>query len=104
MSDTATSYNNIGSVLCDKRDCQGALEHLHKALRICEAAFGKGHLKLVAPYNIIGGTLQAKRDFEGALDALRTSLDITEAHLGKNCPEAKALLARIYILLRLTEK
>jgi len=41
--DTATSYNNIGTALSKKDECDNALEYFQKALVIFESVLGADH-------------------------------------------------------------
>ena len=71
----ATSYNNIGAVLSDQGDLEGALKEYRKALDIQEHA-APSSLTVATSYNNVGAVLKAQGDLEGALKEYRKALEI----------------------------
>ena len=66
----ATRVNNIGRVLQERGDLEGAMKCFREAERIDRAAFGDNHPEVATDVNNIGGVLFAKGDLEGARAAL----------------------------------
>jgi len=62
----ATTLNNIGNVLQDKGDLDGALKCYREAERIDRAAFGDDHPNIAIRANNIGSVLLARGDRDGA--------------------------------------
>jgi tetratricopeptide (TPR) repeat protein len=65
---TAAVYNNLGIVLQDKKDREGALAAYQKALALDP--------KLARAWNNLGNTLRDKKDREGAFAAYQKALDL----------------------------
>jgi len=72
----AVRVNNIGRVLQDKGDIEGALRCFRDAERINRAAFGDDHPKVAIRVANIGSVLQDKGDLEGALRCYREAFSI----------------------------
>ncbi len=85
--DTATSYNNIGSVYDDQGDYDKALDFYFKALDIHEKVLGKEHPSTATSYNNIGSVYDDKGDYDKALEYHFKALDIREKVLGKEHPD-----------------
>ena len=72
----ATSYNNIGTVLYDQGDLEGALQQEYrKALEIQEIE-APNSLSVARSYNNIGTVLSAQGDLDGALKDYRKASEI----------------------------
>ena len=74
--DTATSYSNIGALLREKGDLDGALQEHQKALKIRESVLGVNHPDTATSYNNIGALQQDKGDLDGALQHYQKALKI----------------------------
>ena len=85
-SETATSYNNIGSVYDDIGDYDSALEYYQKALRIFESVLGVDHPATATSYNNIGLVYWAQGDYANALEYHQKALQIWERVLGTDHP------------------
>ena len=72
-----TLYNNIGTVVNDQSDLEGASKEYRKALEILEREVPNS-LTVATSYNNIGTVLQAQGDLEGALKEYRKALEILE--------------------------
>ena len=88
--DTATSYNNIGSVYYRKGDYDRALEYYMKDLEICGKILGKDHPDTAMSYNNIGNVYSDKGDYDRALEYYLKALEIWEKVLGKDHPGTAA--------------
>jgi Tfp pilus assembly protein PilF len=71
----ATSYNNIGTVLYDQGDLEGALQEYRKALEIQEIE-APNSLSVARSYNNIGTVLSAQGDLDGASKDYRKASEI----------------------------
>ena len=85
--ETATSYNNIGTVYDDMGDYAKALEYHQKALRIFENVFGADHPDTATSYNNIGLVYWAQGDYANALEYQQKALRIRESVLGIEHPD-----------------
>ena len=88
--DTATSYNNIGSVYDDMGDYDKALEYYGKDLAICEKVLGTKHPSTATSYNNIGGVYYHMGDYAKALEYYGKALAICEKVLGTGHPDTAA--------------
>ena len=85
-SDTAESYNNIGTTYDYLGDYTKALEYHFKSLNIKEKVLGKEHPSTATSYNNIGLTYHSQGDYTKALEYHFKALDIREKVLGKEHP------------------
>ena len=85
-SDTATSYNDIGTTYKEQGDYTKALEYYFKALDIQEKVLGKEHPDTATSYNNIGSVYDDQGDYPKALEYYSKALDIHEKVLGKEHP------------------
>ena len=83
---TATSYNNIGSVYKNQGDYPKALEYYGKALAIVEEVLGKDHPDTATTYNNIGLVYDNQGNYPKALEYYGKALAIYEKVLGKDHP------------------
>ena len=86
-SDTATSYNDIGTTYKEQGDYPKALEYHFKALDIWEKVLGKEHPDTATSYNNIGGVYDSLGNYTKALEYYLKALDIREKVLGKEHPD-----------------
>ena len=70
-------YNNVGSVLWEKGDLEGALKDYQKALDIQERE-APNSLAVAMCYNSVSSVLWEKGDFEGAMKHFHKALEIQE--------------------------
>jgi len=82
----AIIVNNLGSVLRDRDDLDGAEDAFRRALSINEAAYGPNHPKVAGCINNLGGVLRAQGDLAGAGDAFQRALAIDENAYGPDHP------------------
>jgi len=83
---TATSYNNIGSVYYSQGDYDKALEYHLKALAIREKVLGTEHPDTATSYNNIGSVYYSLGDYDKALEYYFKALAIREKVLGTEHP------------------
>ena len=84
--DTASSYNDIGTVYNAIGDYPKALEFRTKALNIREKVLGKDHPDTATSYYVIGGIYKNIGNYPKALEFYTKALDIYEKVLGKDHP------------------
>ena len=87
---TATSYNEIGSVYWKQGDYPEALEYYGKALAIREKVLGKDHPDTATTYNNIGGVYDDQGEYPKALEYYGEALAIKKKVLGKDHPSTAA--------------
>ena len=85
-TDTATSYNNIGTVYEKQGDYDKALEYYFKALAIYVKDLGTEHPSTATSYNNIGLVYDDKGDYDKALEYCLKALAIQEKVLGTEHP------------------
>lgn len=85
--DTATSYNEIGTVYRRQSDYVKALEYHFKALAIKEKVSGKDHPSTASSYNDIGLVYDDLGDYDKALEYHFKALPIREKVLGTDHPD-----------------
>jgi tetratricopeptide (TPR) repeat protein len=78
----ARTVGNLGLVLEGLGDLAAGREHLERALRINEAAYGPDHPEVAIPLGNLGNVLQALGDLAGARAHLERALGIFEAAFG----------------------
>jgi len=93
----ATDVNNLGLVLRDMGDLEGARENLEMALKVFESA---GHSDVAALFNNLGLILRDMGDLEGARENLEMALRIDEVTGGSNHSNVTAYLNNLGLVLR----
>ena len=88
----ASIANNLGSVLKDQGDLEGARKCCERALAIDEKTLGPDHTRVAIRVNNLGSVLQDQGDLEGARRCAGRALAIFESRLGKDHPNS--ILAR----------
>lgn len=96
----AIRLSNLGTVLQNLGDLQGARENTARALRIDEVALGPEHPSVAIRLNNLGTVLQKLGDFEGARDSIERALTIDEATYGPDHPEVAIELSNLGTVLR----
>ena len=84
--DTASSYNDVGTVYEDLGDYEQSLEYLEKAITIEEQIFEEGHPNTARSYDNIGTVYFNLCDYPKALDYHSKSLIIRKLAFGENHP------------------
>jgi tetratricopeptide (TPR) repeat protein len=92
--------NNLGNVLEDLGDYQGAKEHYERALAIDEEVYGPDHLEVAGDFNNLGNVLEDLGDYQGAKEHYERALSIYE-HIDPNHPNAGVLREEI---IRISER
>jgi CHAT domain-containing protein/tetratricopeptide (TPR) repeat protein len=87
---TATSYNNLATVLHDRGDLPGAEAMNRKALAIYRGVLGERHPNTATSYNNIGAVLHDRADLTGAETMFRKALAIRLELLGERHPDTTA--------------
>jgi len=82
--------NNLGSVLYDLGDLNGAKTQYEQALAIDEAAYGPDHPAVAARRTNLGNVLQDLGDLNGAKTQLEQALAINKAAYGPDHPAVAA--------------
>ena len=85
-SDTAESYNDIGTTYDYLGDYTKALEYHFKALDIQEKVLGKEHPDTATSYNNIGAVYDDQGDYTKALEYYNKAVDIVKKVLGEEHP------------------
>ena len=85
--DTLSSVNNLGSLLRNKGDYEGAAALYRRALEGKEKALGAEHPSTLSSVNNLGSLLSDKGDYEGAEALYRRALEGREKALGAEHPE-----------------
>ena len=80
----AVVFNNLGGILQDMGDFQGAKIIYEQALKIAEATYGSDHHQVAMIANGLGRVLQAMGDLQGAKKYLKRALEIYEATYGSD--------------------
>jgi len=97
--ETGTIHNEIGWVLDDKGDYDGALVQYEKARAIWESVRGRNHPDTAASCHNIGLVLEKKGNYDGALVQYNKALAIQESVLGKNHPSTAFTYNKIGFVL-----
>jgi Flp pilus assembly protein TadD len=95
---------NLGSLLQELGDLDGARVQMEWALAIDEAALGPDHPDVAALRNNLGRVLQDLGDLEGARMQIGRALAISEAALGPDHPTAVTMRRNLGSLLGLQEE
>ena len=106
---TLMSLNNMGNVLCNMKDYEGALGYYQQALRGKEKVLGKTHPDTLMTIMNMAATYEVGlKDFTKAEEMYRLALDGLEKTLGKQHENTKTCAMNLNILLsrigRLDEK
>ncbi len=102
--DTATSYNNIGSVYYNQGDYDSALDHYFKDLAISEKVLGKDHPDTATSYNNIGLVYYYKGDCNTMLEYCFKALAVFEKVLGEDHPDTKQTVEKITFVKEMIAK
>jgi tetratricopeptide (TPR) repeat protein len=86
VENTASSYNNIGSVYNNKGDYDKANEYHQQSLAIRLKTLGEGHPHTAISYNNIGSVYNNKGDYDKAIEYYQRCLAIRLRTLGENHP------------------
>lgn len=84
--DVSIALNNLGNILHDLRDLDGALELLEEAKEMNRRIYGDDHPELATNYNNIAGIHADRNDFASALAMYEQTLEIDIASLGDDHP------------------
>jgi tetratricopeptide (TPR) repeat protein len=95
---TATSLNNLGSLLKAMGDLSGARPYYERALAIDEKVLGKEHPDTAIDYGNLGSLVAALGDVEEGRALLERALQIFLAKLGPNHPYTQETLRRLSAL------
>jgi tetratricopeptide (TPR) repeat protein len=99
--DTASSLNNLASLLEAQGDLEGARPLFERALAIREKALGPEHPKTATSLNNLASLLVAKGDIAAATRPLfERALAIREKALGREHPETASSLNNLACLLQ----
>jgi len=85
-SQVAIYVNNLGDVLQDLGDLEGAKVCYERALKIDETVYGPDHPEVAIEVNNLGSVLQTIGDWEGAKAYFERALKIDEAVYGLDHP------------------
>ena len=98
--DTLTSINNLGSLLQDKGDLDGAGALYREALEAKRETLGDRHPSTLASINNLGMLLKAKGDLNGAEALYRESLEAQRETLGDRHPSTLSSISNLGLLLK----
>jgi tetratricopeptide (TPR) repeat protein/pimeloyl-ACP methyl ester carboxylesterase len=98
--DTATSLNNLATLLQDQGDLAGARPLFERALAISEKTLGPDHPETATSLNNLATLLHAQGDLPGARPLLERALAIIEKALGPEHPDTATSLNNLSRLLR----
>lgn len=84
--------NELGLVLLDKGDLEGALVRSKSALMIDEKLFGRDSRPVATDLNNIGNILQEKGETDAALEQLKRALSIQQKASGFLSPDVATIL------------
>jgi Tfp pilus assembly protein PilF len=96
--DTATSLNNLGSLLHAQGGLTGARLYLERALAIQERVLGPEHPDTASNLNNLGSLLHAQGDLTGARSYYERALQIFHMRLGKDHVYTQTVLANLEAL------
>jgi tetratricopeptide (TPR) repeat protein len=96
---TAITHANLGLVLQDLGDLDGARSRLERALAIRQARLGADHPTTANSLTQLGLVLHAQGDLDGALALQERALAIREARLGVDHPESAQSLNNVAAVL-----
>jgi len=97
--DTATSLNNLATLLNAQGDFAGARSLCERALAICEKALGPEHSGTARSLDSLAAQLHAQGDFAGAWPLYERALAIYEKALGPEHPDTATSLNNLALLL-----
>jgi tetratricopeptide (TPR) repeat protein len=93
--EVATAANNIGHILGEQGDMEGALKYTWRALEIDEAAYGSQHPKIAIRANNIGTILQEQGKFAEAKKFLLRAVAVARMNYGEDHPYSKGAAANL---------
>lgn len=99
-ADTAVAANNLGSLLRDQGDLEGARPLFDRSLAIAEKALGPEHPHTAVYLNNLASLLRVKRDLEGARPLYERALAIREKISGPEHPETATCLNNLGLVLQ----
>jgi tetratricopeptide (TPR) repeat protein/tRNA A-37 threonylcarbamoyl transferase component Bud32 len=88
----AALESNVGLLLRNVGEQDGALDAHRRALAIRERIFGDAHPSVAGSWAYVGNALADRGDIEGGIAALRRSLEIAEPAYGPDHPEVARIL------------
>ena len=96
--ETATSINNLGSLLTTQGDFNAARPLLERALTLREKVLGVEHPLTAETLNSFAALLRAQGDFDAALPLYERSLAIREKAFGLDHPHIASTLNNLAVL------
>ena len=72
----------MGDTFLTLGEVEGAINHIKRALKIHETAYGPNHLDIATDLNNLGAALRRDGDLAGARESFQRALGISEAALG----------------------
>jgi tetratricopeptide (TPR) repeat protein len=97
---TATSLNNLASLLEEQGDFAGAQPLIERALAIYEKVLGSEHPNTASSLNNLAALLKNQGDFAGARPLYERALAIREKVLGPEHPDTALSLNNLAVLLQ----
>ena len=91
----AVRLNNLGGVLQDLGDLNGARAYYERALTIIERAWGSQHRSLAVVRGNLGLLLEQAGDQAGARNQYGLAVEITAAVFGPDHPQTERARARL---------
>ena len=91
----ANRLNNLGKVLMDRGELEGALTHVQRALAIHEKVYGPDHPSVSASLNSLGQILILMGNLDEALPHVDRALAIDEKVYGPNHPLVAVSLSNL---------
>jgi tetratricopeptide (TPR) repeat protein len=98
--EAGADVNNLGLVLMDLGNREGARTAFEHAVEIDEAVYGPYHPHVARDVNNLGNVLKEMGDLEGARDAYERALVIIETTLGPEHPNVAALINNLGVVLK----
>ena len=92
--------NQLGRVLMDQGNLDGALQYMQRALKIDEKLYGPDHPTVAIRANNIGEILLEKGDLDGALQYSQRALKIDEKVYGPDHPQVATFANNIGRILQ----
>ena len=96
---TLDSLNNMGTVIHQMEDYEGALVYYQQALKVQEKVLGKTHPKTLDTMNMASVHMEGLKDFAKAEKMYRLAPDGHEKSLGKEHEATKLCAMNLAILV-----